>query len=194
MGYIHSVLPRPGETPIAPPIEGETPAVLLVDTLPEPSADTMGVFYVIVDLEHNTASLWMTIDTGSAYNWYPFGQKGEPGDRGPAGVESVQVRIVNTSLTPTATCTLIDGVLRITLSGIKGDKGDQGDSGYSGDISELQIVNNTRTGGATAALSAEAGKNLQEQLDKFIVISEDDYDDLVANDEIDPTAFYFIKE
>jgi len=191
MGYIHSVLPRPGETPIVPPIEGETPAVLLVDTLPEPSADTMSVFYVIVDLEHNTASLWMTVDTGSAYNWYPFGQKGEQGDRGPAGVDTVSVRVLDTEGPPTGSCTLSNGVLRITLSGIRGP---QGNSGYSGDISELEIVNSTRIGGATAALSAEAGKNLQEQLDKFIVISEEDYDELVENDQLDPLAFYFIKE
>lgn len=191
MGYIHSVLPRPGETPIVPPIEGETPAVILVDTLPEPSADTMGAFYVIVDLEHNTASLWMTVDTGSAYNWYPFGQKGEPGDRGPAGVDTVHIRVLDTEGPPTGSCTLSGGVLRITLSGIRGP---QGNSGYSGDISELEIVNSTRIGGATAALSAEAGKNLQEQLDKFIVISEEDYDELEENDQLDPLAFYFIKE
>lgn len=44
--------------------------------------------------------------------------------------------------------------------GDKGDKGDQGNSGYTGAAGELEIVNNLTDGGATAALSAEMGKDL----------------------------------
>lgn len=46
--------------------------------------------------------------------------------------------------------------------GDKGDKGDQGNSGYTGAADELEVVNNLTQGGATAALSAEMGKVLNE--------------------------------
>lgn len=194
MGHIHSVISRP-DSPSPTPIDQEVPTVILVDELPEvPSADTMNSFYVIVNQEERTATVWVTIDDGSTYNWYQFGQKGDTGEQGPAGVDEVSVRVVNTTGTPTAVATLENGLLTIVFNGVKGEKGDQGNSGYQGAAGELEVVNNTRTGGATAALSAEAGKQLQEQLDKFIVISEDDYDDLVENDTVDPHAFYFITE
>ena len=39
----------------------------------------------------------------------------------------------------------------------------RGNSGYSGDIEDLELVNNLTEGGATAALSAEMGKKLQNE-------------------------------
>lgn len=52
--------------------------------------------------------------------------------------------------------------------GDKGEKGDQGNSGYSGAAGELEVVNNLVDGGATAALSAEMGKRLSENLQEEI--------------------------
>lgn len=60
--------------------------------------------------------------------------------------------------------------------GDKGDKGDQGNSGYTGAADELEVVNNLTQGGATAALSAEMGKELAEEIngvDTRIVVSLD---------------------
>lgn len=48
--------------------------------------------------------------------------------------------------------------------GDKGDKGDQGNSGYAGAADELEVVNNLTQGGATAALSAEMGKVLAQDV------------------------------
>lgn len=48
--------------------------------------------------------------------------------------------------------------------GDKGDKGDQGNSGYTGAADELEVVNNLTQGGATAALSAEMGRVLSEDV------------------------------
>ena len=41
--------------------------------------------------------------------------------------------------------------------------GTQGNSGYTGAVGELEVVNNLKDGGATAALSAEMGKELAQQ-------------------------------
>lgn len=43
-------------------------------------------------------------------------------------------------------------------------KGATGDSGYTGSLDELEIVNNLTSGGPTAALSAEMGKELNNKL------------------------------
>lgn len=51
--------------------------------------------------------------------------------------------------------------------GEKGDKGDQGNSGYTGAADELEVVNNLTQGGATAALSAEMGKELKAQINTW---------------------------
>lgn len=48
--------------------------------------------------------------------------------------------------------------------GDKGDKGDQGNSGYQGAADELEVVNNLTDGGETAALSAEMGKALGNEI------------------------------
>lgn len=43
-------------------------------------------------------------------------------------------------------------------------KGTKGDSGYTGNLDELQVVNDLISGGETAALSAEMGKQLHEDM------------------------------
>jgi hypothetical protein len=48
--------------------------------------------------------------------------------------------------------------------GPQGPKGDQGNSGYTGAAGELEVVNNLTQGGATAALSAEMGKVLSDEI------------------------------
>lgn len=45
--------------------------------------------------------------------------------------------------------------------------GQQGNSGYTGAAGELEVVNNLTDGGATAALSAEMGKTLEENTKKI---------------------------
>lgn len=80
--------------------------------------------------------------------------------------------------TPTGDVGYADG--RPGKDGEKGDKGDtgergpqglQGNSGYTGAADELEVVNNLTQGGATAALSAEAGRGLHYRvtdLEEFI--------------------------
>ena len=65
------------------------------------------------------------------------GEQGEKGDKGDTGATGAT-----------------------GAKGDKGDKGDQGNSGYTGAAGELEVVNNLTQGGATAALSAEMGKEL----------------------------------
>lgn len=73
--------------------------------------------------------------------------------------------------TPTGDVGYADG--RPGKDGEKGDKGDtgergpqglQGNSGYTGAADELEVVNNLTQGGATAALSAEAGMGLHNRV------------------------------
>lgn len=60
------------------------------------------------------------------------------------------------------TFTFPDGTTsQITIK--NGTQGTQGNSGYTGAANELEVVNNLEDGGATAALSAEMGKELAEQ-------------------------------
>ena len=54
------------------------------------------------------------------------------------------------------------------VQGLQGEQGLQGNSGYTGAAGELEVVNNLVDGGATAALSAEMGKELKEGLDHII--------------------------
>lgn len=60
--------------------------------------------------------------------------------------------------------------------GAKGDKGDQGNSGYTGVADELEVVNNLTQGGATAALSAEMGKELAEKIETSSMIQDSNND------------------
>lgn len=52
--------------------------------------------------------------------------------------------------------------------GIQGPKGNQGNSGYTGAAGELEVVNNLTQGGATAALSAEMGKIIRENIEALL--------------------------
>lgn len=70
----------------------------------------------------------------------PQGPQGERGEQGPVGPEGPQ-----------------------------GPKGDQGNSGYTGAAGELEVVNNLTQGGATAALSAEMGKELSAKINSLFV-------------------------
>ena len=62
-------------------------------------------------------------------------------------------------------------------TGATGPQGEQGNSGYTGAAGELEVVNNLSDGGATAALSAEMGKVLQNNIDalKVIEVNEDGF-------------------
>lgn len=71
--------------------------------------------------------------------------KGEKGDTGPQGIQGVKGD-----------------------TGATGPKGDQGNSGYTGAAGELEVVNNLTDGGATAALSAEQGKVLNDDIKGFV--------------------------
>lgn len=89
--------------------------------------------------------------------------KGDPGVQGPAGpvaVTSAQVTVDGSTGTPTATVSLENGVLKIAFTGLKGE---QGNTGVSADY-PITIVNNLTQGGASDALSAEMGKNLNNRL------------------------------
>ena len=61
------------------------------------------------------------------------------------------------------TCTLTNGQ-SFTL---QVRNGNQGNSGYSGAAGELEVVNNVTQGGATAALSAEMGKQLEGEISQL---------------------------
>ena len=58
------------------------------------------------------------------------------------------------------TCTLTNG----NTYTLQVKNGHQGNSGYTGAAGELEVVNNLTDGGSTAALSAEMGKELNEDL------------------------------
>ena len=77
------------------------------------------------------------------------------------GIEQVNVSVDDTVGTPAASVSFNDGDLSIDFTGLKGP---QGNSGYSGAAGELEVVNNFTDGGATAALSAEMGKELYDEL------------------------------
>lgn len=56
------------------------------------------------------------------------GDKGNTGERGPAGVESVQVNVDSLSGTPRAVASISNNVLSISFYGLKGQQGDPGTS------------------------------------------------------------------
>lgn len=64
-------------------------------------------------------------------------------------------------------------VIRFTMSDgsiteVQVKNGSQGNSGYSGAAGELEVVNNLTEGGATAALSAEQGKVLDQKIGTLV--------------------------
>lgn len=136
MSYIHTVIPRPDA--VAPePSEPGIPGIYVVDRLPAASADTLDKFYVIIDYQNMTATIWITLDNGSTYNWYEFNKKGDTGPegppgptgpRGPAGIEDVIVTVDALSGTPRAVASVTNGVLSLSLYGLKGMQGNPGTS------------------------------------------------------------------
>lgn len=56
------------------------------------------------------------------------GDRGSVGERGPAGVESVQANVDGLSGNPTVVSSVSDGILYMSFSGLKGQKGDPGAS------------------------------------------------------------------
>lgn len=75
--------------------------------------------------------------TNTTY-WQLVAEKGETGEQGPPGAQG--------------------------KDGATGPAGEQGNSGYTGAADELEVVNNLTQGGATAALSAEMGKVLNDKV------------------------------
>lgn len=65
---------------------------------------------------------------------------------------------------PFAIYNFVDGEWEDSGSEAVGIQGPQGNSGYTGAAGELEVVNNLEDGGATAALSADAGKLLARNM------------------------------
>lgn len=136
MSYIHTVIPRPDATPPEPSEQG-IPGIYVVNRLPEASADTLEKFYVIIDYQNMTATIWITLDNGSTYDWYEFNKKGDTGPigpegpvgpRGPAGITSATVTVDSLSGDPRAVASVIDGVLSLSFYGLRGLQGEPGTS------------------------------------------------------------------
>lgn len=62
----------------------------------------------------------------------PRGKKGDTGDRGPAGVTGAQVTVGSSPGLPSASISIINGILTLVLDGIKGETGAQGQIGPAG--------------------------------------------------------------
>ena len=105
-------------------------------------------------------------DTGAT------GAQGPQGIPGPAGVTAAAISVDATPGTPAAEATVQDGLLSIHLSGIKGE---QGNSGYTGAAGELEVVNSRTKGGATSALSAEAGRLINADITGELLLGVDDF-------------------
>lgn len=97
------------------------------------------------------------------------GQTGPQGERGPAGVESVNVSVAPTTGTPAVERTFQDGVLGLAFSGLKGEKGDKGDQGNTGSSVDYpyELVNNVTTDDATKGLSAAQGVVLDGKISQL---------------------------
>lgn len=137
-----------------------------VDDLPE--GDVVGYAFVGVsdpfELYRFNGEEWEDTETTISGIQGPPGVQGiqgVQGEPGQPGIESVSVSVDNTSGTPSAVATIFNQNLSIALSGIKGE---QGNSGYQGAANELQVVNNLTDGGATDALSAQMGVQLESEI------------------------------
>lgn len=84
---------------------------------------------------------------------------------------NVEVTVDNTTGTPSVNTTVEGSTIKLAFSGLKGETGPQGNSGYQGAEGELEVVNNLIDGGESAALSAEQGKVLKEELTELPVKS-----------------------
>lgn len=99
--------------------------------------------------------------------------------------------INNTSMVGTGNLTINDGKSAYEVWLDAGNTGTvqdylaslQGPSGYSGAAGELQVINDLVTGGTTAALSAQMGKQLKQDLDgKFVFLTEEAFEELTSLD------------
>ena len=70
----------------------------------------------------------------------------------------------------------------------------QGAYDYFEEQNELQVINDLITGGTTAALSAEMGKTLNKSIPQWETMTEDAFDLLRLNDNVDSDVFYFLYE
>ena len=104
-------------------------------------------------------------DTGATGPEGPKGDKGDTGSQGPEGTQGPKGDQGEQG---------IQGI-----QGPKGDKGDkgetgpQGNSGYQGAAGELEVVNNLIDGGESAALSAEQGRVLKEEITELSKVLDD---------------------
>lgn len=89
--------------------------------------------------------------TNTTY-WQVIAEKGAAGPQGPAGAQG--------------------------KDGVQGPAGAQGNSGYTGAADELEVVNNLTQGGATSALSAEMGKDLNKAIKAVsdVIVGGDNYE------------------
>ena len=167
--------------------QGETgaPGVTSVNVVVTPSTGTPGGSCALVD-----GALTITLSglkgetgaqgaTGGQGTQGPQGPQGLQGETGPAGVSRVIVNVTNTTGVPAANAALDNGVLTITLSGIKGETGN---TGSSVDF-PFELVDNCIDGGRNKALSAEQGKILNQKIDeKFVFLTEQQFEELSSYD------------
>jgi len=71
------------------------------------------------------------------------------------------------------------------VASLKGDKGDQGNSGFQGDFDDFEVVNNLTDGGESAALSAEQGKVLGEDVNSAVASGFDTFNGNYKFKEVD---------
>ena len=148
-----------------------------------PDGDSVGYAFVgntdPFDLFVFDGSVWVHTDAQVKALVGPQGPQGEPGEQGiqgetgPAGVTTAEVFVDNNTGIPSASAVVNNGILTIQLHNIKGE---QGNSGYQGAANELEIVNNCTDGGATKGLSAQMGKELQDQIDGLVKPATADLD------------------
>lgn len=117
---------------------------------------------VNVSVDNNTGTPSATASvSGNTMDMNFYNMKGDPGVAGPTpefSVGTVSTLPPGSQATVSITGTTNAPILNMGIPA--GATGEQGNSGYSGDIEDLEIVNNLTDGGATAALSAEMGKQL----------------------------------
>lgn len=104
--------------------------------------------------------------------------KGDKGETGDPGIETVSVSVSASTGTPSAAATIVDKNLAITFSGLKGEtgatgatgatgpqgpQGPQGNTGSSVDYA-YELVNNLTTDDATKGLTAAMGKALNDKV------------------------------
>ena len=103
-------------------------------------------------------------------------------------INRTELVVDDTSGTPSGSITLVDGLLTISLTGIKGSSGN---SGSSQDY-PFELVNNLTEGGVNKGLTAEMGKRLKTELEnKFVFLSESEYEMLTTKD---PSKIYCTYE